>query len=126
MSRLLIFQPHTPKYLKKLLAVLNIITQFRFRDGTRDKKNVFNNTSNRIKNDRKMNHNHYSLTSLKQPGKYLKNCFFNIGFRIFRQVIGIPMGSDSVALFFANQFVLHHESECVCKMKNIDHHCEVS
>ena len=64
-----------------------------------------------------MNHNHYSLTSLKQPGKYLKNCFFNIGFQIFRQVIGIPMGSDSVVLFFANQFVLHHESECVCKMK---------
>ena len=73
-----------------------------------------------------MNHNHYSLTSLKQPAKYLKNCFLSIGFRIFRQVIGIPMGSDSVALFFANQFVLHHVSECICKMKNIDHHCEVS
>ena len=87
MSRLLIFQPHTPKYLKKLLAVLNIITQFRFRDGTRDKKNVFNNTTNRIKNDRKMNHNHYSLTSLKQPGKYLKTVSLILDFEFFAKLL---------------------------------------
>ena len=65
-----------------------------------------------------MNHNHYSLTSIKQAGAYhLKNCFFNIGSQIFDQVIGISMGSDPVASFFTYQFVLDHESECVCKMK---------
>ena len=49
-----------------------------------------------------------------------KNCLLNIGSQIFLQVIGIPM--NPVVPFFANQFVLHHESECVSKMKNIDHH----
>ena len=54
-----------------------------------------------------MNGNHYSPTSLKQAVKYLlENCFFTVGFQIFREVIGIPMGSDS-APFFANLFLFH-------------------
>ena len=58
-----------------------------------------------------MNHNHYSLASLKQAVKYLlKDCFFSIGSQIFRQVIGISMGSDPVT-FSANLLSFHYESE---------------
>ena len=40
---------------------------------------------------------------------------------IFRQVIGIPMGSDP-APFFANLFLFHFESEWLDKTKKDNHH----
>ena len=58
------------KYPMKTLVVLSSATEFTFRAGTWSKINVFNTLANWIKNNSKMNHNHYSLTSLNllQPG----------------------------------------------------------
>lgn len=37
----------------------------------------------------------FSKHSLKKPAKYLfDNCYFKIGKKMFRQIIGFPMGSD--------------------------------
>ena len=49
----------------------------------------------------------FSKTSFKEAVKYLmSNCLFTVGSLLFRQVIGIPMGSDP-APFMANQFLLY-------------------
>ena len=64
-----------------------------------------------------MDGNRYSLTALKQVLKcLLENCFIKIGSQMFRQVIGIPVGSNP-ALFF----LFHYEFEWKGQMKNIDH-----
>ena len=44
------------------------------------------------------------------------NCFFTCGEHIFRQVIGIPMGSDP-APFMANLFLYHFESKWIKNLK---------
>ena len=44
------------------------------------------------------------------------NCFFTFGEHVFRQVIGIPMGSDP-APFMANLFLYHYESNWVNNLK---------
>ena len=44
------------------------------------------------------------------------NCFFTLGDKIFRQVIGIPMGSDP-APFMANLFLYHYESNWIKSLK---------
>ena len=48
--------------------------------------------------------------------KYLlENCYFELGSNIFRQVIGIPMGSDP-APFFANLFLFYCDSKWIKKV----------
>ena len=42
----------------------------------------------------------------------MDNCFFTFGKEVFRQIIGIPMGSDP-APFMANLFLYHYESKWV-------------
>ena len=52
--------------------------------------------------------------------KYLlDNCFFTVGNYLFRQQIGIPMGSDP-APFFANLFLYHYERQWLLKLKKED------
>ena len=41
--------------------------------------------------------------------------FFRVGDCVFRQIIGIPMGSDP-APFFANLFLFHYECEWIKKL----------
>ena len=49
--------------------------------------------------------------------KYLlDNCHFKFGNKFFRQIIGIPMGSDP-APYFANLFLYRYESQWLNKMK---------
>ena len=65
----------------------------------------------------------YCKDSIKTALKFLlDNCYFQVGNLIFRQVIGIPMGSDP-APFFANLFLYHYESEWLHTLKNHDYHC---
>ena len=45
----------------------------------------------------------------------IRNAYFRVGDRVFRQVIGIPMGSDP-APFFANLFLFYYECEYVKKL----------
>ena len=61
----------------------------------------------------------FNKDSMKAAIKYLlDNSFFTVGNCLFRQVIGIPMGSDP-APFFANLFLYFYESKWVkTVMKN--------
>ena len=53
----------------------------------------------------------FDKSSLKLAINYLLDqCYFNVGNVIFRQVIGIPMGSDP-APFMANLFLYFYESK---------------
>jgi len=50
-------------------------------------------------------------TKMKVAVAYLlDNCFFMTGKKLFRQIIGIPMGSDP-APFFANLFLYFYENK---------------
>ena len=46
----------------------------------------------------------------------LNNCYFKLGDKLFKQQIGIPMGSDP-APFFANLFLYWYESTWLLRMK---------
>ena len=51
--------------------------------------------------------------------KYLlENCYFELGSNIFRQVTGVPMGSDT-ALFFANLFLFYCDSKWIKKVTRV-------
>ena len=47
----------------------------------------------------------------------IDNAYFQVGNKIFRQVIGIPMGSDP-APFIANLFLYVYENRYMEKLKN--------
>ena len=49
----------------------------------------------------------------------LDNSYFKVGDKIFRQVIGIPMGTDP-APFMANLFLYHYEQQHVLQLKKED------
>ena len=46
----------------------------------------------------------------------IQNCYFKLGNKLFRQDIGIPMGSDP-APAFANLFLYHYESTWISSIK---------
>ena len=46
----------------------------------------------------------------------MDNCYFTCGGQLFRQKIGIPMGSDP-APFMANLFLYHFESKWLKELK---------
>ena len=46
----------------------------------------------------------------------MRNCYFKFGDKLFRQDIGIPMGSDP-SPFFANLFLYHYESSWLKSIK---------
>ena len=46
----------------------------------------------------------------------INNNFFQVGYKIYRQVIGIPMGSDT-ATFFTNLFLFFYESRWLKSIK---------
>ena len=59
----------------------------------------------------------FSKDKVKEAVSYLlDNYYFTIGDRIFKQVIGIPMGSDH-APFMANLFLYFYESKYLKKLK---------
>ena len=63
----------------------------------------------------------YDKEKIVRAVKYLlDNCYFNFGTKVFRQVIGIPMGSDP-APYFANLFLYQYESRWMRKMKKENH-----
>ena len=107
---------------EKLLDVLNGITDFCFQGGSHEfisftlssksyARWVPNNSKAKIK---------FDITLVKEALEYLmKNCFFTFGNKVFRQVIGIPMGSDP-APFMANLFLYHYESLWIKKLKKDD------
>ena len=56
----------------------------------------------------------------KDVVKYLiESCYFTIDNLLFRQSIGMPMGSDP-APFFANLFLFFYEVQCIKSTKKLD------
>ena len=59
----------------------------------------------------------FDKQKMKDAVKFLlSNCFFTVGSKIFRQIIGIPMGSDP-APFFANLFLYFYEDKWMDSLK---------
>ena len=62
----------------------------------------------------------FGKLSIKAGVKYLmENCYFNLGNKIFRQIIGITMGSDP-APFFAKWFLYYYESKWLKNVQRSD------
>ena len=59
----------------------------------------------------------FDKNNLKKGIKYLMDhCYFTLGDKLFKQIIGIPMGADP-APFMANLFLYYYESKWVRKVK---------
>ena len=101
---------------KKLLDVLNELVDFCFQGGTHEQLSV---TKRGAKWVSKTNRTgiRFDREALKDAIKYLiENSYFTFGEKFFRQIIGIPMGSDP-APFMANLFLYHFESKWVNNLK---------
>ena len=102
----------------KLIDVLSKIVDSVFNDSTRiyiceGKKTAYWVKGNSSKNM-------YTGKDVKDCLTFLiNNAYFRIGKTIFRQKVGIPIGSDP-APFFANMFLFYYESEWIKKMSRID------
>ena len=65
-------------------------------------------------------HRMYSKQSIKAVFDFvIDNAFFQVGSKMFRQIIGIPMGSDP-APFIANLFLYVYENRYMEKLKKSD------
>ena len=104
----------------KLIQVLSGIIDFVFKGGTRHKIAI-NKSGKAYWFDKNTTPNIiYSKTSITEAMSYLiRNCYFRLGNRLFRQDIGIPMGSDP-APAFANLFLFHYESSWLNSIKKTD------
>ena len=106
----------------KLIDVLNKIIDFAFKGGTRKKIAINRNGTAYWAGNSKSSSRCYTKESVINAVSFLiRNCYFKFGDKLFRQDIGIPMGSDP-APFFANLFLYHYESswhKSVKKTNNI-------
>ena len=94
---------------ENLLYVLNELTDFAFKDGRRDYVTVYNSGAPWSRPKSKTGRR-YSLQEIKSCLEFLiKNSFFQVSSRIFRQVIGVLIESDP-APFIAISFLLFDES----------------
>ena len=99
----------------KLLKVLNELVDFCFKGGGKEFIQV--KQFGAVWTDDNNQANIFSKSSLKNSIKYLlDNCYFKFGNKIFKQVIGIPMGSDP-APFMANLFLYYYENKWILSMK---------
>ena len=98
----MIFLPCIQRY-HKLLEVLNELVDFCFQGGSHEQLSVAGSGAKWVsKNNR--SDLRFTRDLFKDAIKYLMNsCYFTFGGKLFRQVIGIPMGSDPATLM-ANLF----------------------
>ena len=101
----------------KLLEVLQKIIDFVFKGGTRKKIAINRGGTAYWVGDQKSSFNKFTKESIINAVSYLiRNCYFKFGDKLFRQDIGIPMGSDP-SPFFANHFLYHYESSWLKSIK---------
>ena len=94
----------------KLIDVLNKIINFAFQGGTRSKISIHKSGTASWVTDKSNSTCIYTKQSIMDAVDFLiNNCHFKFGDKLFRQAIGIPMGSDP-APAFANLFLYHYES----------------
>ena len=104
---------------QKLIEVLNELIDFCFKGGSHKMLSVSNSGARWVSRGNK-NSVIFDKASVKDSLKYLmNNCFFTLGNKVFRQVIGIPMGSDP-APFMANLFLYFYENKWVRTLKKTD------
>ena len=104
--------PHT-----KLFEELSDIIKFIFKGGTRSTISIDKFGIARWTRYANTAQTKYDLDKILKAIKFLlDNCHFKCGNKLFRQIIGIPMGSDP-APYFANLFLYRYESRWLPKMK---------
>ena len=100
-----------------LIEALNEITDFCFKGGVSNAVYV-NNFGAGWRNNG--NVRSYSKLAVKRAVKYvIENAFFQVGYMLFRQKIGIPIESDP-APFFANLFLYVYESKFIDNLVKTD------
>ena len=100
----------------KLITVLEDIVDFCFR-GYASKILSVSKYGTRWVTKSSVSSLSFNIDSVKNAIKYLmSNCYFTCGDCVFRQVIGIPMGSDP-ASFMANLFLYHYENKWLQEIK---------
>ena len=103
----------------KLLMVVNSLIDFCF-DGGENKYFTVKNRGARWVKNTKDNVICLNKQQIKDAvASLLFNCYFTVGPKIFRQITGIPMGSDPAPLF-ANLFLYFYESKWMNKLKKND------
>ena len=103
----------------KLIDVLSSLAASTFNDTTRKYIVVHKNKAKWTDGTRCRNYL-YSLDKVTSALRFLiENAYFRVGKHIFRQIIGIPIGSDP-APFFANLFLFYYECKWLqqCKKDN--------
>ena len=101
----------------KLIDVLHKIINFAFKGGTRNKLAITKSGSAYWSNNLDFHRYTFTKESITCAVSYLSsNCYFRLGDKLFRQDIGIPMGSDP-APAFANLFLFHYESSWLKSIK---------
>ena len=101
----------------KLLDVLYKVIDFAFKGGTKDRVAINGQGTAYWAGKGSRVRNYFTKDSIKNAVTFLiTNCYFKLGNKLFRQDIGIPMGSDP-APFFANLFLYHYESSWIKKIQ---------
>ena len=103
----------------KLIDVLGKIIDFAFKGGTRNKISVnsFGRADWLKDSDGDQSSFIYTKEMIRKSVDFLiRNSYFKLGNKLFRQDIGIPMGSDP-APAFANLFLFHYESSWLMSIK---------
>ena len=101
----------------KLIDVLNKIIDFAFKGGTRNKISIYRSGRANWLRDGDRSSYVYTKELIRRSVDFLiKNAYFKLGNKLFRQDIGIPMGSDP-APAFANLFLFHYESSWLMSIK---------
>ena len=103
----------------KLIYVMNELVDFCFRGG--DKQYIAVNFGRAFWVDTLHQHQIvFTKQKVKDALEYLmSNCYFTVGSHVFRQIIGIPMGSDP-APFMANLFLYFYENKFILEIKKTD------
>ena len=103
----------------KLIKVLHSLIDFCF-DGGENKYIGINKYGAKWIKDAERYKSYFDKQGIKNAVSYLlDNCFFTVGTKLLRQIIGIPMGSDP-APFFANLFLYHYERKWMLQLKKKD------
>ena len=103
----------------KLIFVLNNLIDFCFKGGT-NKYVALSSSGAHWRNEPSDDYICYNKEKVKSAVKYLiDNCYFTLGGKLYRQSIGIPMGSDP-APFMANLFLYYYENQWIRNLKKTD------
>ena len=103
----------------KLIFVLNDLIDFCFKGGT-NKYVALSSSGAHWRSEPNDDYTCYDKEKVKSAVKYLiDNCYFTLGGQLYRQSIGIPMGSDP-APFMANLFLFYYENKWIRNLKKTD------